>query len=324
MPAQSLFRFFCILTVFLLVVTDASAAVIYTYDTRHRLQSATYDNGAIVQYIYDSTGNRTSSSSTLATSKMYEDAEDGSILGWDIYDNDPTGATITNVYDSARSSRVIECKGNITNNGYRLRNNDGSTWNDSAFKVLEWSMKYSESFVVYIAAQTKNGFRQIYYTPVDTDYLGSGTNVHHGLGSHLTDGNWHTITRDLAYDLKQAQPDNELQAILAFQISGSGRLDDIKTRKSLPTDLDSDGDGLTDIQEISTYGTNPYYSDSDGDGMDDKFELEYWGVNWNADDDHDGLINILDPDSNNDGILDGSELRRNIPAVLLLLLKEKL
>ena len=92
----------------------------------------------------------------------------------------------------------------------------------------------------------------------------------------------------------------------------------------MPTDLDSDGDGLTDIQEISTYGTNPYYSDSDGDGMDDKFELEYWGVNWNADDDHDGLINILDPDSNNDGILDGSELRRNIPAVLLLLLKEKL
>ena len=310
MPAHSLLRPFCALAIVLLTITHASAAVTYTYDAHHRLLSATYDDGTSAQYTYDTTGNRLSSASTPATSRLYEDAEDNAVLGWDIYDNDPAGATLANVFDTERSSRVIEYKGNLTNNGYRLRNNDGSYWNDSAFKVLEWSIKYSEPFVVYIAAQTKNGFRYIYYTPVDTDYLGGDTYVHHGLGSHLTDGKWHTITRDLAYDLKQAQPDNELLAVLGFLIRGSGRVDDIKTRKSLPSDLDSDGDGLTDIQEITTYGTNPFYADSDGDSVDDKTELEYWSANWNADPDGDGKVNLMDPDADNDGILDGIEIRQ--------------
>jgi len=310
MPAQSPLRFCCVLVVLFLTATFAPAAVTYTYDTHHRLLSATYDDGTSVQYTYDATGNRLTASSPPAASKLYEDAEDGTTLGWDIYDNDPSGASVTNVYDTERANQVIECKGNLTNNGFRLRNSGGSYWNDSAFKVLEWSMKYSENFVVYIAAQTKNGFRYLYYTPVDTDNLGNDTYVHHGLGSHLVDGKWHTIVRDLAYDLKQAQPDNELQAVLGFLIRGSGRVDDIKTRNSVPMDLDFDGDGLSDVQEMTTYGTNPYFADSDGDGLDDKTELEYWGANWNADPDGDGLINLLDPDADNDGIVDGIEMRQ--------------
>ncbi|MBM9617057.1 hypothetical protein JWJ90_22640 [Desulfobulbus rhabdoformis] len=231
-------------------------------------------------------------------------------MGWDIYDNDPTGATITNVYDEERASRVIECKGNLTKNGYRLRSNDGSFWNNSTSKILEWSMSYSENFTIYIAVQTKDGFRYLYYTPVATSSLGTDTYVHHGLGSHLTDGKWHIVVRDLAYDLKQAQPDNELQAVLGFMIRGSGRVDDIKSRDTLPRDLDFDGDGLTDIQEISIYGTNPYDADSDGDSIDDKVELEFWGSNWSADPDGNGLINLLDPDADGDGIEDGIEIRQ--------------
>jgi hypothetical protein len=94
--------------------------------------------------------------------------------------------------------------------------------------------------------QTKNGFRYLYYTPVDADNLGTETYVHHGLGSHLKDGQWRTLVRDLARDLKEAQPDNELQAVLGFLIRGSGRVDDIKTRKTIPADQDSNGDGLDD------------------------------------------------------------------------------
>lgn len=37
---------------------------------------------------------------------------------------------------------------------------------------------------------------------------------------------------------------------------------------------DTDGDGLTDYEEIYIYGTSPYLKDSDGDGMDDKYEVE--------------------------------------------------
>ncbi len=106
---------------------------------------------------------------------VYEDAEDGLTTGWDIYDSDPTGATITNASDETRGSRVIEFTGSGTNNGYRLRNGDGAYWNDGNFKVIEWSMRYSESFVIYIAVQTKDGFRYIYYTPAETDNLGNET-----------------------------------------------------------------------------------------------------------------------------------------------------
>jgi len=285
-----------------------AASIAYTYDSRHRLTQVSYEDGTTIQYTYDATGNRLTASSTLPESRSYEDGEDGAVIGWDIYDNDPAGATIANVADSDRGSRVIEFAGNGTNNGYRLRNPDGSYWNDATFKVLEWSLQYSEAFTVYIAVQTKNGFRYLSYTPVDADSLGTETYVHHGLGSRLKDGKWHTLVRDLARDLKEAQPDNELQAVLGFLIRGDGRVDDIKTRKEIPADQDSDGDGLTDVEEISTYGTNPYDTDSDGDGIDDQEELTYWGTRWNADVDHDGLINLLDQDSDNDGTLDGIEM----------------
>ena len=292
---------------FVVFASAANAAVTYTYDNQHRLTSAVYNDGARVQYTYDVAGNRLASLSTSATSRTYEDAEDGLIVGWDIYDNDPAGATITTVYDNDRASRVIELTGSASNNGYRLRNADSSSWNDTNFKVLEWSMQYSESFTVYVAVQTKNGFRYLYYTPVATDSLGADTYVHHGLGAQTKDGQWHTLIRDLAYDLKEAQPDNELQAVLGFLIRGNGRVDDIMTHKDLPADLDSDGDGLTDTMEISTYGTHPYSMDSDGDGINDKVELEYWGTNWSADPDGDGLISLLDPDADNDGFTDGIE-----------------
>ncbi len=65
---------------------------------------------------------------------------------------------------------------------------------------------------------------------------------------------------------------------------------------------DTDGDGLTDVQEVAL-GTNPNDADSDDDGVLDGAEPSF-GV----DSDGDGLINALDPDSDNDGLFDGTEL----------------
>jgi len=47
---------------------------------------------------------------------------------------------------------------------------------------------------------------------------------------------------------------------------------------------DSDGDGLTDWEEVHVYGTNPNNPDSDGDGMSDLFEAQY-GLNPNSNSD---------------------------------------
>ena len=72
--------------------------------------------------------------------------------------------------------------------------------------------------------------------------------------------------------------------------------------------VDTDRDGLSDQDEIHIYGTNPAQADTDGDGMDDGDERAFWGEAWLADSDGDGLINLLDPDADNDGVKDGDEL----------------
>ena len=72
--------------------------------------------------------------------------------------------------------------------------------------------------------------------------------------------------------------------------------------------LDSDGDGLTDEDEINIYGTDHNNPDTDKDAINDGDEVEFWGSDWDMDYDNDGIINLLDPDSDNDGFSDGLEI----------------
>lgn len=73
---------------------------------------------------------------------------------------------------------------------------------------------------------------------------------------------------------------------------------------------DSDNDGLTDEWEGAN-GGNPLKNDADGDfdgdGIANSREMAFWGSLWNIDTDGDGLVNLMDPDSDNDGIPDGVE-----------------
>ncbi len=162
------------------------------------------------------------------TVTVYEDAEDGNIDGWAVYDATPAGAVIRNVYDEEKRSRVIEFQGDGVNNGYWLRNADGSYWNNTKEFTIEWSMKFSENFVVYVLINTNKGTRYLRYDPVDVDELGNGSYIKYGLGSDKKDGKWHTIKRDLKEDLKRAQSDLNIIAIEAFLVRGNGRVDDIK------------------------------------------------------------------------------------------------
>jgi len=115
--------------------------------------------------------------------------------------------------------------------------------------------------------------------------------------------------------------------------------------------IDSDGDGLRDTDEdLNRNGrmdsgesspTDPYNADTDGDGLYDGDEYDLMkdrcvnlssAPNWigrfssdrdemrtmlislspTADLDHDGLVNIMDPDSDNDGLLDGFEVENGL------------
>jgi len=87
----------------------------------------------------------------------------------------------------------------------------------------------------------------------------------------------------------------------------NGKIDARERNPNLAADdankpTDSDGDGLSDDEEVAL-GTDPRDADSDDDGVLDGTE-----PNPSADSDGDGLINPLDPDSDNDGLLDGTEL----------------
>ena len=314
---------FCLCNLMLLssLPSLACAAVSYTYDAQMRLNRAVYDNKGTTEYTYDATGNRLTKN-TIAEentdpndpndpvdppSQIYEDGEGAETTGWDIYDNDPAGATITKVFSPERNSNVVQFQGTGTSNGYRLRSAGGAYWNDSQYKAIRWSMNYSEPYTVYVAVQTKKGFRYLTYVPTNTDNLGDDVYILYGLGSNSYNGQWQTFYRDLAYDVQHAQPDNELQAVLGFLIRGCGMIDDIATQATLPANLDSDSDGLTNLQEMTSYGTSPYRRDTDSDWIEDKEEVEFWGVNWNADADQDGIINLLDADADNDGFADGLE-----------------
>lgn len=80
---------------------------------------------------------------------------------------------------------------------------------------------------------------------------------------------------------------------------------------------DSDSDGLSDEME-KKLGTRQDRKDSDNDKIPDGEEYAIWGEKRSMlDFDEDGLPNLLDPDSDGDGILDGhdSEIAR-IPALV--------
>jgi len=74
--------------------------------------------------------------------------------------------------------------------------------------------------------------------------------------------------------------------------------------------IDTDRDGLSDKEENFPYKTLPGYVDSDGDGLGDGEERDYWmkrGIEPTGDIDRDKQRNIMDRDSDNDGLLDGIE-----------------
>ena len=180
---------------------------------------------------------------------LYEDAEDGdtqgntpaNVRGWFVYDATPEGSVISNVYDAEKQSRVINLNGpGNTSNGYMLGDwnpTSAGTWNNTTEFNVHWCAKYSTNYVVYMRVYTNidNGTgdgeqRYIYYTAVDDD-LGLSANldyIHHGLGTHRANGEWHSINRNLQIDLDDyGIAGNNIYSVVAFLIRGTGRVDDI-------------------------------------------------------------------------------------------------
>ncbi|MCP3668998.1 MAG: hypothetical protein GY814_00875, partial [Gammaproteobacteria bacterium] len=159
-----------------------------------------------------------------------ENAENGNTDGWQIYDATPEGATIENVFDGELQSMVIEMAGDKTNNGFKLLTDEGILWKNTNEFVIEWLMKFEDNFYIFVELKTSSGLQWLRYKPIDDDFHGTGKIVEFGLGSHVDDGQWQWIVRDLQEDLSEAQPGVSILEVNAIYFRGSGRVDDIKLR----------------------------------------------------------------------------------------------
>ncbi len=92
---------------------------------------------------------------------------------------------------------------------------------------------------------------------------------------------------------------------------------EIKIFETNPRAPDTDFDGLSDYEEVAIYGTNPFEIDTDGDGLDDHYEintaLDISNVTTSVKEviiggkSYNDRTDPLNPDTDNDGLLDGEE-----------------
>jgi len=166
------------------------------------------------------------SMTTLSFATIYSNAEGGNTDSWHVYDNTPSGATISNVIDDSKKSNVIELKGKARFNSYMLGNKD---WDNSTEKHLKWSMKFSEKFKITVYLSTQKGLRTLFYDYRNYDKgLYKTKYIKIGLGSKSRKGTWQSFSRNIEADLKKYEPDNELLSINGFKVQGSGRIDDVE------------------------------------------------------------------------------------------------
>lgn len=100
-------------------------------------------------------------------------------------------------------------------------------------------------------------------------------------------------------------PDGVEDANLNGKIDVSGVDAETNPNNAADDCEDNDTDALCNNDE-ELYGTDPNDADTDDDGVIDSNEGTRQSL-WNVDFDQDGLINALDPDSDNDGLTDGTE-----------------
>lgn len=177
--------------------------------------------------------------------KTYEDAEDGSTDGWVVFDQDPSGAFVSNSVTDG--SHVIALHGDGIKNGFYLRRNNGDFWNNQDADMVEWSGKFSDDFIIFVSVLLDNGaVKYLSYSPSSHGQVNDVFPFM--LPQNASDGNWHTYTRNLQDDIKHYLPEREIKSVLDFQIRGDGYLDDIQLLKSQGCDSDSAIDSDDDCQ----------------------------------------------------------------------------
>ncbi|MAA80331.1 MAG: hypothetical protein CL916_13840, partial [Deltaproteobacteria bacterium] len=112
-----------------------------------------------------------------------------------------------------------------------------------------------------------------------------------------SDDDMNRIGDDINRSILTDTDEDGIPDYLDLDSDNDGVSDEIESEKgSNPLSNDSDGDGLTDDEELNTHGSDPTNNDSDNDGILDYDEIHVY------------VTEIMDDDTDNDGIIDGNEL----------------
>ena len=169
--------------------------------------------------------------SVLLEDSMTETLLQAPADGWDIYDNVPVGASISKARSEEIAALSVRLQGNGVQNGYRLRNANGSNWSEPTRRKLEWMMKFRENFSLLVSVETSAGPRLVQYTPNLSSYRRRYYDptlktwvVQLGLGAESRAGKWIALSRDLQADLKALEPNTTITNVNSIQVYGSGEL----------------------------------------------------------------------------------------------------
>ncbi len=135
-----------------------------------------------------------------------------------------------------------------------------------------------------------------------------GNQWHVVAGAETRGGSAETNSHEVLALIHETVPDQDEDGLTDAQESELG---------TDPLVADSDGDGLSDGDEVNEHGTAALSSDTDLDGLDDGEEVQLGSDPLAADTDEDGLVdgresglgtNLLSIDSDSDGLGDGDEV----------------
>ena len=152
---------------------------------------------------------------------IYEDAEDGTINGWSVYGD----GNVLNIEDRS-GNRIISTEAALVGDPFRLGLEDESDWNNSEEITAYFAILMEEEVAVYFRVHTTEGEKYLCYQSGAGTIDFNDTVICFGLGIE-PDGQWHTVTRNLADDLKQAIPSTTLISVKDFYVFGSVKLDDL-------------------------------------------------------------------------------------------------
>ena len=161
----------------------------------------------------------------VASKTVYEDAEDGSIEGWLAYGK----GTVLNK-DDGFGNRIIVTEGTVDGDSFRLGLADRNDWNNTEEFIASFTILMEGEATVYFRVATTEGEKYLCYRPGNDEAMDTNDTVLcFGLGIEQ-DGQWHSITRNLATDLERVKPNAILLSVTDFYVFGNAKLDDIMLR----------------------------------------------------------------------------------------------